>query len=709
MSPTRDPFAGTAALLTRYRGLLLSICAAATIFVILVPLPPIMLDVLLAANIALAAIVLLTAIHVASPLEFSVFPSLLLGLTLFRLTLNIATTRLILTAGAGGNTPQEAQQAAGSVVWAFGQFVTNNSSLAVGVVLFIIIAIIQFVVVTKGAARISEVAARFVLDAMPGKQMAIDAELNAGIIKEDQARARRSQLDNEADFYGAMDGASKFLRGDAIACVAIAAVNIIGGLYIGRAQYGWSWAETADVFTRLTIGEGLVMQVPAFIISMAAAIIVTRGGAKRNLGEDVISQLTARPAVLAVTGVFLVLLSLTSLPKLPLLLIAAGCGGLAWMLYRRRGSVAGDAPDASGQGREALPERGVAKAVPGSGENLDELMSVDPLRIELGYSLVRLVDASRGGDLLERITALRKQLAGELGMLVPPIRIRDDMRLDSHLYVFRIRGEKVASGKLYANQLIAVASHGTAAGKLIGRPAVDPIGGKEAFWIGDDQRTSAHSLGYSVCSASDTLVRHLESVIRTHAWELLTRQQVVSLLDSLQKRSASLVSETAQKLRVGQIQRVLQNLLREQVSIRDLETILETLCEASRQTVDVDVLTEQVRLSLNRSLSRKYCTDDGKLRCICLEADLEDTIAAFSTPAGARTEMPADLGHRVAAAIGDAMGKLEASGYPPVVLCSPQARQSLRRLLSESRPQAAVLSYGEVDSVEVEPAATVKL
>ena len=386
---------------TRYRGLILPAAVAAMVLVILVPLPPGVLDVLLAANITLAALILLTVIHSGSSLEFSVFPTVLLGTTLMRLTLNIATTRRILLAGSGGEDAGQAHFAAGKVVWAFGQFVTAGADnlLAVGVILFAIIAIIQFVVVTKGAARISEVAARFVLDAMPGKQMAIDADLNAGLINEEQARQRRDRIAQEADFFGAMDGASKFLRGDAVAAVLIVAVNICGGLYIGRMHNHWDWSTTVDVFTRLTIGEGLVMQAPAFIMSVAAALIVTRGGSRGNLGEDVVRQLTARPVALAITAVFLGLLAFTKLPTMPLALMGAGCAGLAWVLSRPK-LHPNSAQD------QAKPSQARS-----DGENTEDMLALDAMRIDLGFGLVKLVDAAQGGDLLQRVARLRKEIA----------------------------------------------------------------------------------------------------------------------------------------------------------------------------------------------------------------------------------------------------------------------------------------------------------
>lgn len=683
----------------RHRGLILPVCAGLCLLVLLAPLPPLVLDILLAANIALAAVVLLTAISVASPLEFSVFPSVLLGATLMRLVLNIATTRLILTAGQD-RTLEQAQYAAGNMVWSFGNMMTHQS-LAVGLILFVVITLIQFVIVTRGAARISEVAARFVLDAMPGKQMSIDAELNAGLINEEQARNRRSRLEDETDFYGAMDGSSKFLRGDALAAAAITAINIAGGLYLGAVQYHWSWGQTLGLFTRLTIGEGLVMQVPSLIIAIASAIIVTRGSRKRNLGEDVLTQLGGSPVALAIAGVFLGLMAMTPLPKLPMLLIGAGCAGIAWMLSRR-GKVA------------AAPVNQAAALEPATGstagQNFEELLTVDPMRIELGYGLVRLVDSAGQGDLLGRITSLRKQIASELGLLVPPIRIRDELRLDSHLYVFRLRGETVASGRLFQNMLMVVSPQGQlpAGLELHGRSADSPLTGARTVWISHDQKSQAQAAGCELLSASDVLVRHLGQVIRAHAAELLPRQQVTRMLDNLRASSPSLVAEASERLRTGQIHKVLQSLLREEVPIRDLEKIVEAMVEASLHTTDLAELTEHVRSTLGRTLSQRYCDDGGKLHCVMLEGQLEETLGAYVSQDGG-SGVPTEMTGRLTHALGEALEGLKRSGKRPIVLCSPRVRPALRRMLGPSMPETAVLSYSEIDSVEVEPSATIRI
>jgi len=685
-----------ARLVHRHRGLLLPLGAAALIFAVLVPLPPALMDVLLAGNIALAAIILLTTIHVASPLEFSVFPSLLLGATLVRLVLNVATTRLILTAGAEGRSMSEAQVAAGHVIWAFSRFVTGNS-LAVGVVLFAIIAIIQFVVITKGAARISEVAARFVLDAMPGKQMAIDADVNAGLIDEGEAHRRRLRIAQEADFYGAMDGASKFLRGDAVAAVIITLVNIGGGLYTGMVQYGWSFEQTLGLFTRLTIGDGLVTQIPAFIVSISAALIVTRSTVRTNLGEEVISQLTGRPVALAITAAFLAALMLTSLPKAPLLLLGIGCAGLALILSRRA------RPDAPGR------REGTSPGEPNERKKRSEQprLGVDPLRIEMGFALVALLDCTDGGGLLDRIAALREQVGCELGLPVPQVKICDEMSLDSKAYVVKIRGVKVASGQLYPAKLLALGGE-QAEEQIAGLRTTEPAFGTPAVWIAQSQRRQAETLNYTIVEPAAVLATHLGEIIRTHAAELLSRQQVKKLLDELKAEAAVVVDEATSRFTVGQIHRVLQNLLRERVPICDLEVILETMCDEGASVADAGALTERVRDSLGRVLTQQYCDDDGKLWCVSLTASLEEELCGNYLPTeGGGTPVSPKRARQVARAVADGIARLTSQGRRPVLVCDPQVRPALRRMIAPVMPGVTILGYNEIENADVQSVGSV--
>jgi flagellar biosynthesis protein FlhA len=684
----------TGRFISRHRGLILPVGAASLIFVILVPIPPVLIDIFLVMNIALAAIILLTTIHVRSPLEFNVFPSLLLGATLFRLVLNVATTRLILTAGADGAAPDSAAQAAGGVIYAFSSFVTSGS-LAVGVILFVILVVIQFVVVTKGAARISEVAARFVLDAMPGKQMAIDSDLNAGLIEKEEARSRREEISNRADFYGAMDGASKFIRGDALAAMIITAVNVLGGFYVGMLQYGWGAAETADVFTRLTVGDGLVTQIPAFLISISAALLVSRNTARTNLGEEIVTQLTARPVVLGITAVFLAMLTLTALPKVPLLILGIGCAGLAWTLSRKQRSEQ-DASDAQNAAVGGACEHSADIAVA-------DLVSVDPLRIEIGYALVRLLDDSSHSDLLGQISDLRRRIGLELGLLVPSVAIRDNMRLGAHNYAMQIRGVTVAQGRIYPAQMLAVVEE-SASGKLVGRETVDPVSGRQAVWITQPQQAKAQQMGYTVLAPEDVLMNHLAEVIGENAPKLLSRRHVTEMMQAIAERDQGLVDEARDKLEPYVIHKVLGGLLSEQVSIRDLESILESLCQHAASTTCPELLGEYVRADLGMSLSRQHCQQDGKLWCVSLGAQAENALQEHVTrgPNGIAMTAGPELTKTISHAVSGALGRLRQAGKRPVVLCGPDVRLHLKQMLRTCDPDAAVLGYNEIESVEVQ-------
>jgi len=692
MGEMNSNLTGLTAAAHRHRGLLFPAAAAGLIFVILVPMPPALMDMLLVANIALAAVVLLTTIYVSSPLEFSVFPTVLLGATLIRLVLNVATTRLILTAGADGATTAQAQHAAGRVIWSFSSFVASGS-LPVGVILFAILVIVQFVVITRGAARVSEVTARFVLDAMPGKQMAIDSDLSAGLIGEQEARGRRSQIARQADFYGAMDGASKFLRGDAIAAIIITLVNILGGLYVGMVQYGWEWSQTVDLFTRLTIGDGLVTQIPAFIVSISAALIVTRSAVRTNLGEEVLAQLLSRPIVLTITALFLGALSLTSLPKMPLLMLGIGCVGLAWMLSSHRRSA-----EARGPSSAPVDQR----------HGLQKLLTVEPLGIEVGYALVPLVDPNGQSDVLERISALRRQMASELGIIVPNVRIRDNMRLDSHEYSLIVRGEKVALGQLHPRKILAVAGENVT-GRLVGIDTIEPVFSTPAVWINHDQRSHAEQMNYTIVDPLGMLLTHLAEIIRRCAPQLVSREQVVRLLENLRSGAESLVSEVLSKLRVAQIQKVLQALLRERVPIRDLETILEVLDDHADRADDVNVLTEHVRARLRHALTQPHCDGDGKLWCVQLDENLEETIGQYvkDTPGGTVVTAPPELTRTICRLVDDAVAHLRRRGRRPVILCGPPVRPAVRQLLAPALPDVTVMGYNEIGSVDIESVATV--
>ena len=668
--------------LLRSREMILPIAAVSLIFVMLIPLPTGLMDVLLAANLAFSAVVLLTTIYVTSPLEFSVFPSLLLTATLFRLVLNCATTRLILTAGES----PDATAAAGHVILAFGNFVAGDS-IVVGLIIFIILIVIQFVVITKGATRISEVAARFVLDGMPGKQMAIDADLNAGLINEGEARRRRESISNEADFYGAMDGASKFVRGDAIAGIIITLVNIIGGLVIGMVQYDWSLGRCFEVFTQLTIGDGLVSQIPAFIISISAGLIVTRSTAKTNLGEELITQLTSKPKALIVAAVFLVMLGFAKLPKIPLFTLAACSGGIAYVMTRSKKQQVIAKAQAEKAAKPAAKE-----------DKVEALLPVDRMELEIGYALIRLVDAKQGGDLLQRISMIRRQIALELGIIVPSVRIRDNVRLGANDYEIKIKGIQVAQGQGYVDQFLAMDS-GAVTGKVAGEATTEPAFGLPAVWVPASRKEQAEMMNYTVVDCSSVLATHLTEVIKSHAAELLTRQDLNTLMDNLKERSPAVVEEVVGgTLKAGDIQKVLQMLLEERVPIRDLESILETLGDWGARTQDIEVLNEYARNALARTICAQYRDEEGKLKCITLEPALEDLINRHveRNERGSLLTLPPAVAGQILTACTQQLQKLIELGNHPVVLCSPQIRLSLRRLLAASIPNMVVLAYNEI-------------
>jgi flagellar biosynthesis protein FlhA len=687
----------------RHRHLLVPLSFLALLVVLVVPLPTPVLDVLLAANISLAAVILLTTIYMPRPLDFSVFPSLLLGTTLFRLVLNVASTRLILTADA--DTPEQAVAVAGHVIEAFGHFVAGDS-VVVGVIIFVILVVVQFVVITKGATRMSEVAARFTLDAMPGKQMAIDADLSAGMIDEAEARRRRESIVREADFYGAMDGASKFVRGDAIAGIIITLINIAGGFAIGMLQKGWTFSESLSLFTRLTIGDGLVSQVPAFIIAIAAGLIVAQSSDKTTLGEEIPRQLASQPMALYLISGFLALLALTPLPSIPLLGAALAIGGLAWAM--------GYAGRVQGRAREQAARAEAAR--PAGEAPVAELLAVDTLEIEIGYGLVKMVDTARGGDLLDRIALMRRQLALELGIVVPPIRIRDNMRLEPNQYRVKLRGAGIAEGRVYPDLLMAMDS-GVARGTIEGLADTEPAFGLPARWIAPEHKGRAEALDHTVVDATSVLATHLTELIRRHADELLTREEVNHLLDQLRKGAAKLVDETIPALvKPGDLQKVMQNLLRERVPVRDLETILETLGDWAVHTKDLAVLTEYVRHALRRTicglLAETGAGGAARLHCVTLDPAVEDQISGYIErgPAGTSMSMPPRLAARIASAVSRAAEPLVRGGHQLVVLTSPGVRAQLKQILDAHLQGAAVMSYNElVRGLDVESMGLVQL
>jgi flagellar biosynthesis protein FlhA len=664
----------------------IAVVVVGIVVMMILPLPTFLLDILITANISAALAIVLATLYTTEPLQFSVFPSLLLVATLFRLGLNISSTRLILLDGH-----------AGEVITAFGTFVVGGN-VVVGLIVFSILVVIQFVVITNGAGRVAEVAARFTLDAMPGKQMAIDADLNAGVITDEEAKERRATIAREADFYGAMDGASKFVKGDAIAAVLIVMINLIGGLAIGVMQMGMGFSEAVQHFSLLTVGEGLVAQIPALLISTATGIIVTRSVGESNLGQDLAKQLVSQPRALFLAGGVAVLLGLVpGLPKLPFFIIGGLIIGVAMMLKR---GIQEEAEQKAAEEATAVATR------PAEPENVANLLPLDPLELEIGYGLVPLVDADEGGDLLGRVAMVRRQMATELGLSLAPIRIRDNIALGSHDYAVKIRGVEIARWSLMPGQLLAM-NPGTADLPLEGIPTTEPSFGLPAVWIGEAQREQAEIYGYTVVDPTSLIVTHLSEVIRRNAAELLGRQDVRSLLDALKERLPAPVEELVPDLMtVGEVQRVLQTLLSEGVPIRDLVTILETLGDKAKLTKDVPILAEYCRQALSRAICGRFVDETGTLRAITLDPEIDREIAesVHRTEDGTQVAMDPARASALIDSLKEQVDQAQLMGAPPLVLTSGATRRHLKALVSHAIPTLTVLSYHEIlPSVRIEP------
>jgi flagellar biosynthesis protein FlhA len=650
------------------------------VIVMVIPLPTPLLDLLLTLNISLSLIILLVAMYSVRPLEFSTFPSVLLVTTLFRLSLNVASTRLILLHGADGSA------AAGHVIQAFGNFVVGGSYV-VGIVVFLILVVINFAVITKGAGRIAEVAARFTLDAMPGKQLAVDAELNAGLLTEKQARERRRAIEAEADFYGAMDGASKFVRGDAVAGLLIAAINIVGGLFIGIVQRGLAIQDAAEVYTVMTIGDGLVSQLPALLISTAAGIIVTRAASGSNLGSEIVSQLLFNPRVLATVAVILGAFAiLPGLPFLPFLVLAGAIAALAYFSRLEAG--------ARGEEEAAAARPEAVKAA----EKSDAPVPLDLLELEVGYELVPLVDGEQRGELTERIRSLRRQLAQEMGFVVPPVHIRDNLQLKPAEYAILLKGVEIARGEVRSAHYLAI-NPGGADPAFRGIPTKEPAFGLDALWVAAAEREQAQLAGYTVVDVATVIVTHLTELIRRHAHELLGRQEVQGLLDGIAKTHPKVVEELVpQQLTLGGVQKVLQNLLREHVSIRDLLTIVETLADHAPQTKDPLALTEQVRQALSRSIVNRFLTAERVLPLVTLAPRLEKLIAeaVHRTDDGTYLALEPSVAQRLLGRLASWSEQFATQNQQPLLLCSTSIRGHLRRLTERFLPSLALVAPGEI-------------
>ncbi len=676
-----EPSGDAQGLFARYRTLIFPIAIITSVLILVVPLPPMLLDMLLAANITIAVIILLTTVYIKSPLEFSVFPAILLGTTLARLVLNVASTRLILSHGASKGTG-----AAGGVIEAFGEFVAGGQ-IAIGLTIFVILVAIQFLVITKGATRMSEVAARFALDGMPGKQMAIDADLNAGLIKKEEAKSRREEVAQQADFYGAMDGASKFVRGDAIASIVITVINIVAGLALGMLEYDMEFSRAIEVFTTLTIGDGLVTQVPGFLISLAAGLIATRTSSDSNLPADMISQLFRHSQALFLAALFLFALAFTGLPATPMMILSVGCATIAYSLRQKKQVQQTVQQQEQVRESEKQPE-----------PKPEDRLKVHPLKLELGVGLLRLTDVAAGGDLLDRVTRIRHQIAQEMGIILPAVTICDNIRLAQRDYQFKIRDVPVAWGDVHPDGLLAI-NTGVTTGEIQGIDTTEPAYQRPAKWIDPSQKERAEMLGYNVVEPTAVIITHLMEIVREYSPQILTRQQVHQLIDNLKETSPSVVDELIPDvLKASQVHQVLNNLLRERVPVRDLEVILETLGDYAIHTTDLGILTEYVRNKLSRTICRQYRDKQRVLRVITLDPALEDVLAAGFDygERGLVIKLSPQVAELVTKGLADELEKLVKRGHPPVVLCGPQVRAGLKQITQSKLPRLAVIGLSEI-------------
>jgi flagellar biosynthesis protein FlhA len=666
--------------LLKHIDLVAALAVVLVVSMLVIPMPSPLVDLFITLNISGALAIVIATMYLGKALEFSSFPSLLLLTTMFRLAINVSVTRLILTHGS-----------AGSVVSAFGKFVVGGN-VVIGLVIFLILVVIQFVVVTNGAGRVAEVGARFTLDAMPGKQMSIDADLNAGLITDEQARNRRLEIAREADFYGAMDGASKFVRGDAVAAVVIILINLIGGIVVGVAQNHLSFTDAAHTYSLLTVGDGLAAQVPALLISVATGIIVTRSASDRDLGSDIAHQILSQRKAPLVSGAVVCMFGLVpGLPTIPFLLVGGALAALGWAVRDGLPDTAKAKPDDAAS-KEAKP------ALPASKDAVLGELPLDPLELLIGFGLVPLVDRRGGGTLISRVSAIRRQIAGELGIVIPAVRIHDEIGLDSHEYVVKVRGVEVARGQLIAGHHLAM-DPGDAVGAVSGIATTEPAFGLPATWIADASRAEAEARGFTVVDGESVIVTHLTETIRVHAADLLTRQDTRQLLDRLKETNAAVVDEVVPEvLSLGEIQRVLQSLLSEGICVRDLGTIVEAIGDKARVTRDPTVLAEYARQALGRAITAPHLDSEQRLRAITLDPSIEQEFATAITQTADGEHLAMDP-TRAEAVIGALRVQTEqgaARGTRPVLLCSARVRRHLRRLVAQAIPHLAVCSYNEI-------------
>ncbi len=649
--------------------------------VMIVPVSPFILDIFLTSVLTFSIVILLVSVYTRKPLEFSTFPSVLLVMTLFRLSLNVASTRNILLNGSDSGS-----DAAGDIIKIFGDFVVGGN-FAVGIIIFIILVIINFIVITKGAGRVAEVAARFTLDAMPGKQMAIDADLNAGLIDDKEAKTRRKEVAQEADFYGAMDGASKFVRGDAIAGLLITIINIVGGIIVGVAQNGLSFTEATEVFTLLTVGDGLVSQIPALIISTAAGLIITRNTDEDSLGEQIGKQVKIHPKALYITAGLLFTFSLFGLPKIPFWILSASIAYWGYSIEKGKLREADEAIQASKTDEQKDPE------------SLEDLLPLELVELEVGYGLVSIVDPEQNGDLLERITHIRKQFALDWGVIVPSVRIKDNLELKPGGYSLKVKGVEIALGELIPDHLLAM-DPGTVIEKIDGIDTTEPVFGLPAVWISEDQKDDAQYNGYTVVDLSTIIATHLTEVLKGNLHELFGRQELVNILDNFKESNPKIVTDLVPEIMtLGIVLKVLQNLLREGVSVRDLRTILESLAEHGSSVKDIDMLTELVRQGLYRTITENVKSTQGDVPLFTLDRSIEEQIAQNLVPGDAgqqQLSLDPKVTQNILASLNEKIEEATTIGEKMVILCSPIIRHHFKKLTEKFIPNLIVVSHNEI-------------
>ncbi|WP_297416923.1 flagellar biosynthesis protein FlhA [Clostridium sp.] len=649
------------------------------VLMIIIPLPKVMLDLLLATNITISIVIILITMFTTNVLQLSVFPTLLLVTTLFRLGLNISSTRLILT-----------EADAGTIITAFGNFVIRGNYV-VGIVIFLIIVVIQFMVITNGAGRVAEVSARFTLDAMPGKQMSIDADLNSGIIDEAAAKRRRQDLQAEADFYGAMDGASKFIKGDAVACIIITIINIVGGIIIGVIQKGLPVGSAAQIYTTLSVGDGLVSQVPALLISTASGILVTRSGNSDNFGETLTEQLTAFPVVTGIASAIMLALGIVpNMPKIPFFIASLATGTLTYLLYKES--------KVKKIKEYVSEEEEIIQAERKEPENVMNLISVEPMEVEIGYGIIPLADESNGGDLLQRIASVRRQCAIEMGIIVQPIRIRDNLQLKPNEYIIKIRSTMVVSSELMPNMLLCMDPTGENL-EIPGIKTIEPTFGLPAVWINKDQREEAEIKGLTVVDPTTVMVTHLTETIKNHSYELLGRQEVKLIVDNAKEKYSAVVDELIPDLlTIGEIQKVLQNLLREKVPIKDIVTIMESLADNAKNTRDIETLTEYVRFALARTICNQVIDEERKITVITLDPGIEKIISenVQKTSQGSFPTVNPEITTKILTSIKNTVESVYFYNNQPIILVSPNIRAVFRKLIEMVFPHIMVISLNEV-------------